>query len=366
LKINRPSGQTALDILGKDKETVIRELNSQYDFVGEIRVNELVQLEIERIVVEEQIREEFDESKINNLADSIRDKGILQPLIVRQETEKYILVAGERRLKASKIAGLNKVPCVVMDIKKEDVPLLQLFENIQRENLSELELNKVFQGMKEKGLTIEEIAQKVHQDKSYIHRYLSISKFSDEEKKKLEEGVALTKLTEARKIKNEEKKKEVLDNINNLSRKEIEKIKNKSSSSTPSKSFKGKGQKEISHGEKNLKVQNVNENLDEKTQNAAAENQEPKDRKPENQEPENIGMGHADQDPEAGGIKKIEFNETKEDRLELKELVEKFNNINSMRVLYRNGDFGDEITIKAGTKTLIDILYGLKKKFNLI
>jgi len=347
LKMNRPSGQTALDILGKDKETVIRELNSQYDFVGEIRVNELVQLEIEKIKVEEQIREEFDESKINNLADSIKDKGILQPLIVRQEAEKYILVAGERRLKASKIVGLNKVPCIIMDIKKEDVPLLQLFENIQRENLSELELNKVFQGMREKGLTIEEIAQKVHQDKSYVHRYLSISKFSDEEKKKLEEGVALTKLTEARKIKNEEKKKEVLDNINNLSRKEIEKIKNKSSSSTPSKSFKDKGQKEISHGEKNLKVQNIDESLDEKTQNAAAEN---------------IGMGHADQDqePEAGGIKK-------EDRLELKELVEKFNNVSSSMIIsYKTRDTEDEITIKAGAKTLIDIIYGLKKKFNLI
>ncbi len=364
MKITRPSGQTALDILGKDKETVIRELNSQYDFVGEIKINELVQLEIEKIEVEEQIREEFNELKINNLVDSIKDKGFISSLLVRKEAGKFFLVAGERRLKAAKIVGLDKVPCVVMEIKKEDVPLLQLFENIQREDLTELELNKVFQSFRDEGLTIEEIAEKVHKDKSYIHRYLSISKFNNEEKKKLEEGVALTKLTETRKIKNEEKKKEVLDNIGNLSRRDIEKIKNKSKTPPPSKAFKNKGGKEISHGEKNLKDQNpTGGNFPPQKTTNSEFGQTGQITPPDTSGFSDYGTGVG----KGQGIgQKLEFNETKEDRLEIQELIKKFENILSMKISFQTNALGkDEITIQAGTKTLIDIIHGLKKKFNL-
>ena len=87
----------------------------------------------------QQPRRSFDEAALRELADSIRAYGILQPLTVRDRGGFYELVAGERRLRAARIAGLREVPCLVAEVGEEDAALLALIENLQRRDLDYLE-----------------------------------------------------------------------------------------------------------------------------------------------------------------------------------------------------------------------------------
>ena len=86
-----------------------------------------------------QPRRRFDEESLRELSESIRCYGILNPLTVRLRCGKYELVAGERRLRAAKLAGLREVPCILIDVNMEDAGLLALVENLQREDLNPIE-----------------------------------------------------------------------------------------------------------------------------------------------------------------------------------------------------------------------------------
>ena len=100
----------------------------------------IVYLEIDSIVSkEEQPRKYFDEEALEDLADSIRLHGIIQPIIVRRADEKYEIVAGERRWRASKKAQLKKIPCIIKDIDIETASKIALIENVQREDLNPIE-----------------------------------------------------------------------------------------------------------------------------------------------------------------------------------------------------------------------------------
>ena len=87
----------------------------------------------------EQPRKDFDEAALNELADSIRQYGIIQPLVVVKKDEHYVIVTGERRWRAAKIAGLKKVPVVVKNLTDQEIMELSLIENIQREDLNPIE-----------------------------------------------------------------------------------------------------------------------------------------------------------------------------------------------------------------------------------
>ncbi len=88
----------------------------------------------------EQPRKAFDSEKIVELAQSIKQHGIIQPLIVRQVNKsEFVIVAGERRWRAAKIAGLKELPCITMDISDKDILEISLIENIQREDLNPIE-----------------------------------------------------------------------------------------------------------------------------------------------------------------------------------------------------------------------------------
>jgi len=98
------------------------------------------QIDIEKISANEnQPRTVFDDEKIEELAASIKENGLIQPIIVRKYNRGYQIVAGERRYRASKLAGLKTVPCVIKDIDDKQVDTLAIIENIQRENLSPIE-----------------------------------------------------------------------------------------------------------------------------------------------------------------------------------------------------------------------------------
>jgi ParB family transcriptional regulator, chromosome partitioning protein len=122
-----------------------------------------------------QPRREFDDVKIEELAASIREKGIIQPLIVRETDEGYELIAGERRLRAAKLAGLASVPAVIRDVSDGEALELALIENIQRENLNPIEEAQAYQRLIEEfSLTQEEMGQKVGRDRTTITNSLRL------------------------------------------------------------------------------------------------------------------------------------------------------------------------------------------------
>ncbi len=99
-----------------------------------------VQLEIDRIdFARRQPRSQFDESSLKELADSIRESGLIQPLVVRERQGRYELIAGERRLRACRLAELDKVPAVIRNVSNTEAYTLALIENIQREDLNPVE-----------------------------------------------------------------------------------------------------------------------------------------------------------------------------------------------------------------------------------
>jgi len=128
-----------------------------------------------------QPRTSFDEAKLQELAQSIRASGIIQPLLVRQRGGLFELVAGERRWRAAQLAGLTRVPAIIRDIPDENLLELALIENIQRQELNAIEEANAYKRLIESlGLTQEEVAQRVGRDRTFITNYLRILKLPNE------------------------------------------------------------------------------------------------------------------------------------------------------------------------------------------
>lgn len=136
-----------------------------------------------------QPRTEFDEESLNALAASIKEKGVLQPLLVRRQGESYELIAGERRWRASKIAGLDKVPVIEKDLSDKEVLEVALVENLLRENLSAIEEAEGFQRLiDEFAHTQEALAQIVGKSRSHIANTLRLLNLPDMVKELVKEG----------------------------------------------------------------------------------------------------------------------------------------------------------------------------------
>jgi ParB family chromosome partitioning protein len=122
-----------------------------------------------------QPRTNFDEARLDELAQSIRSNGIVQPLLVRRHGMRYQLVAGERRWRAAQRAGLDRVPAIVRDIPDDKLLELALIENIQRQELNAIEEAHAYKRLIEAhGLTQETVAQRVGRDRSFITNYLRL------------------------------------------------------------------------------------------------------------------------------------------------------------------------------------------------
>lgn len=136
-----------------------------------------------------QPRKNFDEKELEELADSIKQNGILQPLLVRPKGDGYEIVAGERRYQAAKLAGLSEVPVVIRDIDDDEVFQLALIENLQRSDLSPLEEARGYrQLLDEKGMTQDELAKTLSKSRSSITNTLRLLDLPQEVQDLLEEG----------------------------------------------------------------------------------------------------------------------------------------------------------------------------------
>ena len=127
-----------------------------------------------------QPRRHFDEAQIEELAESIRSKGILLPLIVRRTSDGYLLVAGERRWRAAQKAGLRELPVMVREVTDKEAFEIALIENIQREDLNPVEEAEAFKRLiEEHGLTQEELAARVGKDRSTVANALRLLRLPD-------------------------------------------------------------------------------------------------------------------------------------------------------------------------------------------
>ena len=151
--------------------------------------HDLIELEIDQLdPADIQPRKYFNENKLNELAQSIKTNGIIQPIIARRQGDRFQIIAGERRWRAAQIAGLRRVPCVVKEIPEENVLELSLIENIQREELNPIEEANAYKKLLERlEVTQEEIARRVGKDRSSIANSLRLLRLPQEVQKMVEE-----------------------------------------------------------------------------------------------------------------------------------------------------------------------------------
>ncbi len=154
--------------LGKGIESLIPRQES-----GE---GELKYVDVSKIIPNKyQMREDFKDESIDELAESIGENGVVQPVLVTRKDKKYMLIAGERRWRAAKKAGIEEIPCIEKDLKAQDTLMISLVENIQRENLSPVEEASAYKQLSEEfSLTQEEIAKKVGKSRSAVANALRI------------------------------------------------------------------------------------------------------------------------------------------------------------------------------------------------
>jgi len=127
-----------------------------------------------------QPRKTFNEESLRELAVSIKEYGIVQPIIVKKSIRGYELIAGERRCKASRMAGLTEVPAIIKDFTDQEMMEIALIENIQREDLNPIdEARSVMNIIKLRGMTQEEFAMKFGKSRSYITNLLGLLKLPD-------------------------------------------------------------------------------------------------------------------------------------------------------------------------------------------
>ena len=137
-----------------------------------------------------QPRSTFDEDALNELANSIREKGVIQPITVRKiKAEKYQIVAGERRWRASKLVGLNKIPAVIRNFDDQEMLEIALIENIQREDLNPVEEAKAYKEMLDNfEITQAELAKQVGKSRSNVSNMVRLLKLAEKVKNHLERG----------------------------------------------------------------------------------------------------------------------------------------------------------------------------------
>ncbi len=137
----------------------------------------------------EQPREHFDEEGIVELSKSIKQYGIIQPLLLKKDGEVYNIIAGERRWRAAKLAGLKEVPAIIKDYTKEQTLAVALIENIQREDLNPIEEAKAYKKLIEEfSLTQDELSDKVSKSRASITNTLRLLKLDERVQEMVVEG----------------------------------------------------------------------------------------------------------------------------------------------------------------------------------
>lgn len=175
-----------------------------------------------------QPRKNFNEEALQELANSIKNYGVFQPIIVKKSIKGYDLIAGERRLRASKIAGLSTIPAIIKDLSDEHMREIALLENLQRENLTPIELAWAYKGIIDSlHIRQEDLAEKLGKSRSHITNTLGLLRLPEEiQNQILDNKISMGHAKILSKIDDDYKVKEFADKIvnSNISVRELEEI----------------------------------------------------------------------------------------------------------------------------------------------
>ena len=208
--------------LGRGLEELFNNEVIDYNVVEEKIVNETPKESITMVKLDElranpyQPRKNFDEVALQELSDSIKEHGVFQPIIVKKSIKGYEIIAGERRVKASRMAGLTEIPAIIKDFNDTQMMEIALLENLQREDLTAIEEANAYSKLQTTlELTQEELAKRLGKSRSHITNMLGLLKLP----KAVQDDISLGKITmgHARVLS----KLEDLDQIKNLEEKVI-------------------------------------------------------------------------------------------------------------------------------------------------
>jgi len=175
-----------------------------------------------------QPRKTFDQQALQELADSIKNYGVFQPIIVKKSIKGYDLVAGERRVKASRLAGMETIPAIVKDFSDEMMREIALLENLQRENLTAIELAWAYKGILESlHITQDELAEKIGKSRSAVTNTLGLLRLPNSVQNMILDGkLSMGHARELSKLEDKDVIVEYAKNIveNNLSVRDVESL----------------------------------------------------------------------------------------------------------------------------------------------
>jgi ParB family chromosome partitioning protein len=165
--------------LGKGLDSLIQQYDNEFESSFDEGLNEI---QIKLIIPNpDQPRKTFDEEALEELADSIKEQGVIQPIILEKSGDRYIIIAGERRFRASRLAGLDTIPGLVRQYTREQKLEIAIIENIQREDLNSIEEAKAYLSMMNNlDLSQEAVAQKVGKKRSTIANSLRLLKLPED------------------------------------------------------------------------------------------------------------------------------------------------------------------------------------------
>ena len=207
--------------LGRGLEELFYNEPINYDKVEEKILNETPKEEIINIKLEElrsnpyQPRKIFDEDALNELASSIKEHGVFQPIIVKKSIKGYEIIAGERRVKASEMAGKKEIPAIIRDFDDTQMMEIALLENLQRENLSAIEEAMAYKKLLDTlGLTQEQLSERLGKSRSHITNMLGLLNLSEVIQKEVgEKKITMGHARVLSKLESKEQQEELANKI---------------------------------------------------------------------------------------------------------------------------------------------------------
>lgn len=204
------------------------------DIVNEAKKDEIVMLNLDELMSNPyQPRKIFDDDALKELSLSIKEHGVFQPIIVRKSVKGYNIIAGERRVKASRLAGLTQIPAIIRDFTDDEMMQVALLENLQRENLSAIEEAKAYKSIIESlRLTQDELAKKLGKSRSHITNMLGLLRLPlSVQDMVLYDKISMGHARILSKLENKDQIEELANRIanENLSVRDLEKITSESS-----------------------------------------------------------------------------------------------------------------------------------------
>ena len=207
--------------LGRGLEELFNNEPLDYGKVEEKILNEATKDSIQNIKLDElranpyQPRKTFDEEALQELSDSIKEHGVFQPIIVKKGIKGYEIIAGERRVKASIMAGLKEIPAIVRDFNDQEMMEIALLENLQRENLTAIEEANAYKKLQENlNITQEELAKRLGKSRSHITNMLGLLSLPNDIQKDVQEkNISMAHARILSKLENKKQQEDLVKKI---------------------------------------------------------------------------------------------------------------------------------------------------------